>query len=217
MTASRLPSRFLRWFLFAALLGLLIRPDLARRRLENPQVVGINKLDPHAPVYPFADPATARALDRTKSPFYRLLNGEWKFKFSAHPGVRPVSFYETGFDDTAWDAIPVPANIEKHGFAPPVYVNIGYAWGWNMPPRVPQQLDHVGGFRATLGDAAGSSAPPHVPHDLNYVGSYRHRFEVPVSWQGRRVQITFQGVSAGFYLWVNGKKIGYSEDSRGPA
>ena len=56
-----------------------------------------------------------------------------------------------------------------------------------------------------------------MPHDLNYVGSYRHRFEVPASWQGRRVRITFHGVSAGFYLWVNGRKIGYSEDSRGPA
>ena len=56
-----------------------------------------------------------------------------------------------------------------------------------------------------------------MPHDLNYVGSYRHPFEVPASWQGRRVRITFQGVSAGFYLWVNGKKVGYSEDSRGPA
>ena len=70
-------------------------------------------------------------------------------------------------------------------------MNIGYAWGWGTPPR--------------------------VPHDQNYVGSYRHRFEVPASWQGRRVRITFQGVSAGFYLWVNGRKIGYSEDSRGPA
>ena len=222
MTPSRLPSRFLPSLLFAALLGgSLVSPGPALAQelpdWENPQVVGINKLDPHAPVYPFADPATARALDRTKSPFYRLLNGRWKFKFSAHPGVRPLRFFETGFDDAAWDTIPVPANIEKHGYAPPVYVNIGYAWGWNTPPPVPQQLDHVGGFRATLGDAPGASAPPFVPHDLNYVGSYRHPFEVPASWQGRRVRITFQGVSAGFYLWVNGKKIGYSEDSRGPA
>ena len=102
-----------------------------------------------------------------------------------------MTFFETAFDDTAWDTIPVPSNIEKHGYAPPIYVNIGYAWGWGTPPR--------------------------VPHELNYVGSYRHRFDVPADWQGRRVRITFHGVSAGFYLWVNGKKVGYSEDSRGPA
>jgi beta-galactosidase len=201
MTSSRLPSSLHPSLLLAALLGgSLFSPGPALAQAlpdwENPQVVGINKLDPHAPVYPFADEATARSLDRAKSPFYRLLNGQWKFKFSAHPGVRPLSFFETGFDDTAWDTIPVPANIEKHGYAPPIYVNIGYAWGWN---------------------GSGASAPPFVPHDLNYVGSYRHRFEVPASWQGRRVRITFQGVSAGFYLWVNGTKIGYSEDSRGPA
>ena len=70
-------------------------------------------------------------------------------------------------------------------------MNIGYAWGWGTPPR--------------------------IPHDQNYVGSYRHRFEVPAHWTGRRVRLTFQGVASGFYLWVNGKKIGYSEDSRGPA
>ena len=196
MTSSRLPSSLHPSLLLAALLGgslLSPGPALAQELpdWENPQVVGIHKLDPHAPVYPFADAATARALDREKSPFYRLLNGQWKFKFSAHPGVRPLSFFETGFDDTAWDTIPVPANIEKQGYAPPVYVNIGYAWGWGNPPR--------------------------IPHELNYVGSYRHRFDVPADWQGRRVRITFQGVSAGFYLWVNGKKVGYSEDSRGPA
>lgn len=158
---------------------------------ENAQVVGIHKLDPHAPVYPFADVATAGSLERVKSPYYRLQNGRWRFKFSANPEARPVDFFETGFDDGAWDTIPVPANIEKHGYAPPLYVNIGYAWGWGQPPR--------------------------IPHEQNYMGSYRHRFEVPASWRGRRVRITFQGVASGFYLWVNGRKVGYSEDSRGPA
>jgi beta-galactosidase len=158
---------------------------------ENPQVVGINKLDPHAPVYPYADAVSAATFDRTKSPYYRLLNGRWRFKLSPNPESRPTSFYETGFDDAAWGTIPVPSNIEMQGYAPPLYVNIGYAWGWGTPPR--------------------------IPHELDYVGSYRHRFEVPPSWSGRRVRLTFEGVSAGFYLWVNGKKVGYSEDSRGPA
>ncbi|HSD65687.1 MAG TPA: glycoside hydrolase family 2 TIM barrel-domain containing protein, partial [Vicinamibacteria bacterium] len=182
---------------------------------EDPQVVGINKLDPHAPVYPFADEASARRLDRAQSPYYRLLNGRWKFRFSPNPEARPKEFFEPGFDDSAWDTIPVPSNIEKQGYAPPLYVNIGYAWGWNAPPRTAPGPDQTGPL--FVGAAPNQSAPPHVPHDLNYVGSYRHRFEMPASWQGRRVRITFHGVSAGFYLWVNGRKIGYSEDSRGPA
>ncbi len=158
---------------------------------ENAQVVGIGKLDPHSPVYPFPDTASARTLDRTASPYYRLLNGRWRFHFSKTPEARPLDFYLTGFDDAGWDEVPVPSNIEENGYAPPVYVNIGYAWGWGTPPR--------------------------VPHELNYVGSYRHRFQLPASWRGRRVRLTFQGVSSAFYLWVNGRKIGYSQDSRGPA
>src|SRR5512141_3209725 len=172
-----------------------LRPATARTAdlpdWENEQVVGINKLAPHAPVYPFADPASAATLDRARSPYYRLLNGRWKFHFSPNPESRPAGFHEPAFDDAAWDTISVPSNIEKNGYAPPVYVNIGYPWGAGNPPR--------------------------VPHEGNYVGSYRERFELPAAWQGRRVRLTFQGVSAGFYLWVNGKKIGYSEDSRGPA
>jgi beta-galactosidase len=122
---------------------------------EDPQIVGINKLPPHAPVYPFADAASARAMARTRSPYYRLLNGAWRFRFSPPPDARPLRFHEVGFDDGAWETIPVPANIEKHGYAPPIYVNIGYAWGWGTPPR--------------------------VPRDQNYVGSYRHAFEVPAA------------------------------------
>ena len=195
MTMSRLRLRLLATRLLALLGGALFVSGPALTQdppdWENAQVVGIDKLGPHAPVYPFADGGTAATLERTKSPYYRLLNGQWKFKFSANPEARPVGFFETGFEDAAWGTIPVPANIEKHGYAPPLYVNIGYAWGWGQPPR--------------------------IPHEQNYVGSYRHRFELPASWQGRRVRITFQGVASGFYLWVNGRKVGYSEDSRGPA
>jgi beta-galactosidase len=189
-----IPLTFLA-FVLAGSAFHLTRPSPARATplpdWENPQVVGINKLDPHAPVYPFADRQTALSLDRAKSPFYRLLDGDWKFHFSPNPEARPLAFFEASFDDSAWDEIPVPSNLEKHGYAPPVYVNQGYAWGWGHPPL--------------------------IPHDQNYVGSYRHRFEVPASWKGRRVRITFEGVASGFYLWINGKQVGYSQDSRGNA
>ena len=208
--------------LLAPLAGALALSPVASRAAERPdweneQVVGIHKLEPHSPVYPFADAGAAVTLERSRSPYYRLLNGRWKFHFSPNPESRPVSFYEPAFDDKAWDTIPVPSNIEKNGYAPPVYVNIGYAWGWNNPPRVVQGTDSARSLLPAAEGAPGASAPPFIPHHLNYVGSYRHRFELPAAWQGRRTRITFQGVSAGFYLWLNGKKIGYSEDSRGPA
>ena len=208
MANDRRTPRFVSAALLAIVLAALPGPARAQERLdwENEQVVGINKLDPHSPVYPFADAATAASLARAKSPYYRLLNGQWKFQFSPNPEARPVAFYEAAFDDSRWETIPVPSNIEMQGYAPPLYVNIGYAWGWNAPPKNIQAPDAVGTFYFGSGYASGTSLPPRIPHGLNYVGSYRHRFEVPAAWSGRRVRITFEGVSAGFYLWVNGQE-----------
>src|SRR5512134_3888001 len=123
MTTTSAPQTPLPFFALLAIVLAAGGPALAQDPpdWENAQVVGINKVEPHSPVYPFADAETATTLDRAKSPFYRLLNGRWKFKFSPNPEARPVGFFETGFDDAAWDTIPVPANIEKHGYAPPLY------------------------------------------------------------------------------------------------
>ncbi|MGD8895740.1 MAG: glycoside hydrolase family 2 TIM barrel-domain containing protein [Acidobacteriota bacterium] len=158
---------------------------------ENPRIVGINKQAPHALVVPYPDAAKAATLEPGSSRWYRRLNGRWKFRWSPRPEARPLDFHETGFDDSAWGEIPVPSNMEIEGHGVPIYVNTGYAWGRGTPPR--------------------------VPHEQNSVGSYRHRFEVPEFWRGRRVMITFDGVSSAFYLWVNGRKVGYSQESRTPA
>jgi len=158
---------------------------------ENPATIGIHKERPHARVVPYPGVAKAATLDPRESPWYRLLNGTWRFEWSPRPEVRPVDFFETDFDDGAWGEIPVPSNMEIEGHGVPIYVNIGYAWGRGTPPR--------------------------VPHEQNSVGSYRHTFEVPEFWRGRRVMITFDGVSSAFYLWVNGRKVGYSQGSRTPA
>ncbi len=158
---------------------------------ENPQVVGVNKEAPHVLVVPYPDAAKARTLDPGESLWHRSLNGKWRFRWSPDPDARPVSFYETSFDDAAWGEIPVPSSMEIQGYGVPIYVNIGYPWGKGTPPR--------------------------IPHEVNSVGSYRHRFELPEAWRGRRVMITFDGVSSAFYLWVNGRKVGYSQDSRTPA
>jgi beta-galactosidase len=158
---------------------------------ENPAVNSVNRLPAHARVVPFADEATATSLDATKSPWFRSLNGQWKVTWAPTPDQRPLNFFEPAFDEATWAVVPVPSNLEFQGHGVPIYVNTTYPWG--------------------------TPTPPVVPREFVSVGSYRHRFEVPASWSGRRIRLTFDGVSSAFYVWVNGKKVGYSEDSRLPA
>ncbi len=191
MTTRALVVRCLLFVLAGA--ALLVRAASAEDSpdWENPRIVGINKETPHAFVIPYPDAAKAATLDPRDSRWYRRLNGRWKYRWSPRPEARPADFYRPDFDDSGWGEIPVPSNMEIEGHGVPIYVNIGYAWGRGTPPR--------------------------VPHEQNSVGSYRHRFELPAAWRGRRVLITFDGVSSAFYLWVNGRKVGYSQESRTPA
>ncbi len=158
---------------------------------QDPGVVGVNKEPAHASFTVYPDEAVARAGLRSRSPYYQLLNGDWKFHWVPKPGDRPLDFYQSSFDDNAWKTIRVPSNWQFEGYDVPIYVNIKYPWG--------------------------TPDPPNIPADNNPVGSYRRRFTVPTSWAGRDVYLTFDGVESAFYLWVNGQRVGYSEDSRTPA
>ncbi len=158
---------------------------------QDPAVVGVNKEPAHATFTVYPDEALARTGTREGSPFYKSLNGDWKFFWVPKPADRPVDFFRPTFDDAAWKTIRVPSNWQFEGYDVPIYVNIKYPWGVPDPPRIP----------------AGN----------NPVGSYRTRFTVPPAWAGREVFITFDGVESAFYLWVNGQRVGYSEDSRTPA
>ncbi len=129
----------------------------------------------------------------SRSPWERLLNGQWKFHCSPRPEARPVRFYEPSFDDSKWDTIPVPSSQELHGCGIPIYTNIIYPF--------PQ----------------GPNGEPLVPHEGNTVGSYRTTFTIPREWSGRLVYLHFAGVDSAFNVWVNGQKAGYNEDSRTPA
>ena len=157
---------------------------------ENPQVFGINKLPPRAESIPFATVNGALRGDRESSPYWKSLNGDWKFNWVGKPGDRPIEFYRTDFDDSRWKSIAVPSCWEIKGYGIPIYTNIRYPHGTN---------------------------PPYIPHDYNPVGSYRKAFQLPKDWEKRRTLIRFGGVYSAFYVWVNGKKVGYSEDSKGPA
>ena len=141
-------------------------------------------------VYPTAEAAQRGVRDA--SPWFRSLNGVWKFQYSASPAARPAGFERASFDDAAWADIRVPGNWELQGFGMPIYSNSRYPFAYD--PRNP---------RAQRND--------------NPVGSYRTTFEVPPDWSGRRVLLHFAGVDSAFYVWVNGRRVGYSEDSRTPA
>jgi beta-galactosidase len=180
---------------FALLLAGLCAAAFAADRPEwdNPAVVHIGTEKPHATMMAYPSAELARTGERAKSPWFQSLNGTWKFQGSMRPAERPLEFYRTDYNDSAWGTIPVPASWQMHGFDIPIYTNIIYPW-----PQDP-------------------SKPPQVPYDYNPVGSYRLRFTVPPTWNGRQVYLHFDGVDSAFYAWVNGKKLGYSEDSRTPA
>ncbi|MFI6697737.1 glycoside hydrolase family 2 TIM barrel-domain containing protein [Streptomyces sp. NPDC050509] len=160
----------------------------------NPRVFQVNREDHRARLVPYAGIADALRGDLTRSPYYRSLNGTWRFHWAKNPERRPVGFHAPDFDDSGWDRIPVPSNWEMKGYPEPIYLNIKYPWvGYETPE------------------------PPDIPKEFNPVGSYRRVFTVPRSWDGRRTLLSFQGVKSAFFVWVNGERVGYSEDSYTPA
>ncbi|MBB5060394.1 beta-galactosidase [Granulicella aggregans] len=168
--------------------------------VENEQVLGINKEPYHATLMPYKDRSEALLAKRSASTWARSLNGQWKFHWVPRPEERPVDFYKPSFDVSAWKEIPVPSNMEIQGYGTPIYTNFTYPFKKDWP-RVTSEPPKE--YTAFL--------------ERDPVGSYRREFEVPSTWNGRRIFISFDGVDAGFFVWVNGKKVGYSVNSRNPA
>jgi beta-galactosidase len=166
---------------------------------QNPRLTGVSNLPPRASMVICPDAKTALSIgpvsnaERVKSPFYRSLNGEWKYHYASNHLARVPNFWKPDFEDRGWDSIPVPSNVEMFGYGIPIYVNIPYPWPkpW-VPPFVPEEDPN------------------------NTINSYRRTFELPKDWSGRRVLVTFDGVNSMFYLWVNGEKVGMGKDSRTP-
>lgn len=151
---------------------------------EDPAICGINRDKARATAYSFSNIPDALTGDREKSRFM-LLNGEWDFSFAYKPADAPADFYQSRVK--GWDKIEVPSNWEMKGYDIPIYKSAGYP------------------FRPLN--------PPFVPRDYNAVGSYQRTFPVPESWKGMTVTLHFGGVSSAFKVWVNGKFLGYGEDS----
>ena len=177
------------------LLGLaLLAPTLGVAQevndWENPAVFAVNKEPPHATAFPYENRTLALQRDRAGSAYFQSLNGNWKFHWVRKPADRPADFYAEGYDDRSWSEIPVPGNWQMYGWGVPIYLNSPYPFDRN---------------------------PPFIQHDYNPVGSYRHHFTVPAHWDGRRIVLHFGAVESAMYVWVNGRKVGYSQGSKQPA
>jgi len=168
--------------------------------IQNPELLGINKEQAHASLMPYSSLDEALVANRHASVFCRSLNGMWKFNWVSWPQSRPVDFYKPEFNVSSWKEIPVPSNWQIMGYGTPYYRNSGYIIKKDFPNIM--------------------STPPKnftAYEERNPVGSYRRDFEIPSEWNGRQIFLTFDGVDAGFFLWVNGVKVGFSVNSRNAA
>ncbi|MCD7850843.1 MAG: DUF4981 domain-containing protein [Parabacteroides sp.] len=172
---------------------------------ENETIFAINKEPGHTTYVPFpsveslkSSPDYRKAWIRPNSPRYQLLNGNWKFNWVKQPSERPVDFYKPNYDISGWKEIPVPSNWEMYGYGTPIYASITYPHR-NLPPYILPKQGYT------------------IVDEPNPVGSYRRDFNIPDDWKGSEVFIHFDGVYSAMYLWVNGKKVGYSQGANNDA
>lgn len=168
--------------------------------IENPEAIGINKQPAHASLMPYANLQEALRADRYASTYRKSLNGSWKFNWVSWPKDRPKDFYKPTYNVTSWKDIQVPSNWEIKGYGTPFYRNIGYTFKMDFPHVMSTPPDNYTALK-----------------ERNPVGSYRRNFDVPATWNGGRIFLTFDGVDAGFFVWINGRKVGYSVNSRNAA
>lgn len=157
---------------------------------ENPEVFAVNKEETRATSLPYPTEALAISDNYVTSPYYQLLDGLWKFYWVPKIADVPTGFYKEDYDVSKWATMPVPGNWEFNGYGIPMYVNVGF------------------GFVAK---------PPHIDREDSPTGAYRHEFTIPDSWDGRKVFIHFDGGTNSMYVWVNGQKVGYTQNSKSPA
>lgn len=158
---------------------------------QDAGVNAVNRMPMHGSWFAYESPEAAQTGDKTLSERFVTLSGNWKFNWVRDADQRPTDFFRVGYNDKGWNDMPVPGLWELNGYGDPVYLNVGYAWrGW---------------FK---------NDPPHVPVEQNHVGSYRRTVDIPAAWAGRQIVAHFGSVTSNIYLWVNGRYVGYSEDSK---
>lgn len=159
---------------------------------KDPNVNEVNRAPMRAQPFAFQKGEKAAKCGCLKhSSNYLSLNGTWKFNWVNDSDQRPVDFWSKNFNDRGWGTIRVPGMWELNGYGDPQYVNTGYPWRNDF-----------------------ESNPPQVPVKNNHVGTYRREFKVPGEWKGKDIFVHFGSVTSCVYLWVNGRYVGYSEDSK---
>ncbi len=158
---------------------------------QNPKVNEVNRLPMHTSYFAYESDEVAKAGDKEMSANFMSLNGIWKFNWVKDAWLRPVDFFKTTYDDKSWGTMPVPGNWELNGYGDPIYVNAGYPWRNQY-----------------------ANNPPTVPEENNHVGTYRKEIELPKGWTGKNIIAHFGSVTSNISLYVNGKYVGYSEDSK---
>ena len=158
---------------------------------RDPNVNQVNREQRHAYFFAFESEELAKQGDKTKSSRYLSMEGMWKFNFVKNHQDAPKDFFGLKYDDSKWVDFPVPGLFELNGYGDKIYKNIGYAWGTTF-----------------------KSDPPYIGETNNYTGSYRRTFELPAEWKGQEVFFHVGSATSNLSLWVNGKYIGYSEDSK---
>ncbi len=175
------------------------QPERGENEWENETIFAVNKEPGHATYTPYPslsslqkDPAFDKPWLQPKSEWYQSLDGTWKFNWVKKPSERPMNFYKKDFDTSGWKDIPVPSCWQMYGYGTPIYTNITYPFKNNPPFIQPQK-----GYTNEV--------------EVDPVGSYRRDFNIPDNWNGKEVFIHFNGVYSGFFIWVNGEKVGYSQ------
>jgi beta-galactosidase len=173
--------------LFLTVLLLPFQVKSQGNEWNDPSVNEVGTEPRHASFIYYADKLSAVKNLAEASPFYKLLNGTWKFSWCRKPADRSIDFYKVGYDANNWTEIKVPGEWQLQGFDVPLDINTGF------------------GFENKF---------PKAPEDYNPVGSYLREFDIPSDWNDRQVFLHFGGVSSAQYVWINGNYVGYSEDSR---
>ncbi len=187
-------------FLFVFLLAAAFSFAQIPPEIQDAKVIGINKLPARTMFWPAPTLEEAQKSDYDHAAWVKSLNGKWSFHWSPDPQSRPVAFYQPEFVRQGWETIEVPSTIERQGFGLSLYTNSVYPFKVN-PPFVMDEPD-----------------PKYTTFSQrNPVGSYCRNFTVPENWKGKRIILHLAGSSSGTFVWLNGKKVGYSQDSRLPA
>ena len=176
---------------FVAMIATWTFGQEKKERWLDPNVTRINTAENHSSFFAYESLDLARKGVKDQSARFMTLEGKWKFLFVNDHTDAPKGFYDPKYDDSKWEEFPVPGLFEMNGHGDKIYKNIGYAWNTQF-----------------------ASNPPYVEEKNNYTGSYRREYQIPAAWKGQQIFLHVGSATSNLTVWVNGREVGYSEDSK---